>query len=385
MKKAEQWTANRLKRCLKGGAVAYVGYLANLAHDELTELVEQHGGRMAPSPHTAGLIVIGGAGLPVTTTGSAIAFDTSDVITERRFTELLCPDCETDRDGYTVEALAEVLGIPAARVTAWAKAGLIRPQTIEHGVMRFDFGAAGVARTLVNLTAAGVRIDTLRKTLQKLRTTLPELDEPLRQLATLERNGPLLFRLETGDLAAVDGQLQMDFDHHGVAGVIDPEPIQLRLVPAERTAHEWHALAVEQEQNGLLTEAEKSYRQALAAGGPNAKIAFDLAHLLAETGRLAEARERYHQVVEIDPDCVDAWNNLGILHADAGDLPAAADAFRAALRLAPDDARAHYNLADALQDLGLAAEAAPHWSHYLRLAGDASPQSDYARRLIGER
>jgi hypothetical protein len=66
-----------------------------------------------------------------------------------------------------------------------------------------------------------------------------------------ERNGSLLFRLETGDLAAVAGQLQMDFDQPGVAGVIEPEANPASLRPGQCTAREWYALAVEKEQNGF--------------------------------------------------------------------------------------------------------------------------------------
>ena len=283
----------------------------------------------------------------------------------------------SDGNLFTARTLAELLNIPEARINAWAKAGLIKPAGDQCGVARFEFRQAAIARSLSEMTAAGVTIDKLRRTLRQLQQRMPDLTEPLQQLTILEHNGPLLVRLETGDLAEVTGQMQLQFDR-----LPQPEPIQLRLVPTLTSAADWHERAIEQERAGMLAEAEQSYREALMVGGPTPQFAFDLANVLVKLGKKPRAIERYLQAVELDPDYAAAWNNIGILQADLGDLNSACDAFRRALALTPDDPRVHYNLADALDTMGFLEEARRHWQTYLRHDPMGSPWSDHARARL---
>src|SRR5206468_731521 len=150
---------------------------------------------------------------------------------------------------------------------------------------------AAVARSLCSMMASGVTIDRLRRTLRQLQRQIPDLKEPIQQLTILEHNGPLLVRLESGDLAEVSGQLQLEYDNDP-----QPQPAQLRLVPTLSTAADWHDQAVEQERAGLLSDAEQSYRQALLVGGPSAQRVFDLASVLTKLGKIPQAIERYRQV-----------------------------------------------------------------------------------------
>jgi DNA-binding transcriptional MerR regulator len=376
---ANIWTADALRDALAGG-VSYAGQLANLTHDDFVEIVTEQGGRYIRFSNHGNFaaIVIGAAGLPVLPSGEPMALPSDRLISESEFCSLLNvqPPCEDDRL-YTVAMLSQLMNIPESRINAWVKAGLIKPSRAERGVMRFEFRQAAVARTLVELTAAGVTIDKLRRTLRQLQLKMPDLKEPLQQLTILEHNGPLLVRLESGDLAEVSGQLQLEFDNQP-----QPEPVQLRLVPALTTAADWHEQAVSQERNGLLNEAEDSYRRALMLAGPNGQLSFDLASLLTKRGKIPAAIERYHHVIELEPNRADAWNNLAILLADSADLPSACDAFRRALQITPDDAKLHYNLADALDTLGYVQEAAPHWRAYLHYDPTNSPWAQHARERL---
>lgn len=379
------WTAARLRAALAGGA-CYAGQLADLTHEEFVDLVERNGGRYVRySNHGRfGVIVVGGAGLPVLPNGEPMALPAGRLISEAEFARLLDVTGADDHDRlYTAPMLSQLMGIPEARILAWVKAGLIRPVPTPgatpggDAAMRFEFRQAAIARTLSELTAAGVTVDRLRRTLRQLQQQMPDLREPLQQLTILEHNGPLLVRLETGDLAEVTGQLQLEFD-----GRPQPEPLQLRLVPTLTTAADWHDHAVAHERAGRLAEAEAAYRQALLVGGPSPQAAFDLASILAKLGRTPQAIERYRQVVEIEPHHADAWNNLGILLADSGDPAGALEAFRQAIHHAPDDPRVHYNLADVLDTLGHTAEARAHWQEYLRHDPAGSPWSSHARERL---
>jgi tetratricopeptide (TPR) repeat protein len=389
---SKPWTRVSLGAALRGGC-GYAGQLAELSHDDFVAAVERHGGRYVPYAHGArmGVLVVGGAGLPLTAAGEPVDLRGRPAIEERSFLDLL-GEAAADDGLYSAAQLAQVLGVPEARLRAWVKAGLLVPRGGRHGVARFDFRQASRVRTLCDLTAAGVGVATLRRSLKQLQAWLPrgegkqdEFADPLAKLAVLERNGPLLVRLESGALAEVDGQMHLSFEPPGDREHDPTQPLQMpqfRLTVGPQSAADWHEQAVAQERAGLLGEAEASYRKALQVGGPDPQICFDLAHLLATTNRGEAAAERYQQVVELDPRRGDAWNNLGILLADAGRAAPAADAFRQAIALDADDPLAHYNLADTLEALGFPADAADHWRAYLRLDPTTSAWAEHARARL---
>ena len=371
---------------IEGGTVSFVGRLGDVTPAQLQEAVETLGGRLVPSRagEPVDVLVIGEGELPLTAEGDpALPLPRSAqtrVVSEGDFLREL--RLATDEDGpvrlFTLEALAELLREPVAKVKAWYQAGLIRPAIIQHGIPRFEFRQVAAARMLAQLTASGVSTGKLRQSLEKLKKWLPDVRQPLEQLDVLERAGKLMVRLEEGDVAELDGQLQLDYEDEGEA----PEPFQLRLVPGPRSAEDFHEQAVDQERHGLLEEAEDSYRRALRAGGPDASACFDLAHVLQAQGKHLQALERYLQVVELDPRHVDAWNNLGVVLGDLERHEMAVEAFREALKLDPQSSRAHYNLADALETLGQAPRALEHWRAYLKLSPGPDIWSDHARRRV---
>ena len=202
--------------------------------------------------------------------------------------------------------------MPPERLRNWVKAGLIQPAQTEHGVPCFDFRQVAAAKSLCDLLSSGVTLGRVRRSLEHLRTWMPDVDQPLQQLAILERLGPLLVRLEQGDLAeTAGGQYHFDF-----TGEPDPSLSPMKIIPGPRTASEWFEQGLEQERHGYLTEAAGSYRQALLTGGPDAEVCFDLANVLRGLGERQQAMERYLQAVEIDSKFSDAWNNLGLCLAE---------------------------------------------------------------------
>jgi tetratricopeptide (TPR) repeat protein len=162
-----------------------------------------------------------------------------------------------------------------------------------------------------------------------------------------------------------------------------PKGSSLWVPTALVTAAQWYQRGQEQAAGDYPAEAAESYRQALLAGGPDARVCYDLAHALAEIGQMDAAAERYRQAVEIKPDFSDAWNNLGAALAELGRGQDAADAFQRVLELCPDDLRSIYNLADTLDELGRTQEAAPHWQAYLR-QDSTSRWAAHARRQLGQ-
>jgi tetratricopeptide (TPR) repeat protein len=333
----------RLRRLLRRG-VTYVGTLGLVSHERFVDIVTRWQGTYVPFASHArpAVVVIGSGDLPVNSSGDPLRFVASTPpdkpvrIDEGRFLDLF--DAEHDHEGllYTLPQLAEVLQVSTRKLSAWVDAGLIRSRTDTSDLPRFDLRQASVARTLVNLTAAGVSTARLRQTLLKLRRWIG-VEEPLQQLAVLDGYDAIRVRLHTGELADSDGQLHMEF--------AEPLPSRsLSLGNDVSASINTHELAVELELAGNWRQAEAGYHRALLEHGPNAQISFDLAHLLAQRGEIDRAVERYRAAIELQPDFADAWNNLGLLLADLRDYDSAVAALRRAAALSPADADIRYNL-----------------------------------------
>jgi tetratricopeptide (TPR) repeat protein len=358
--------------------VTYTGRLAFVTHEEFVNLVEQAGAHFVPTagPSTSA-IVVGQQDWALRSDGTLPpALGKPDprtlVVSEERFLSVLGIEPEDRREPqlYTTATLGELLGISRERLRAWVNAGLIRPARHEQGIMRFDFRQVSIAKMLWEISQAGVPLAQVRRSLQQLRAWMPDVDQPLDQLAVLEQCGRLLVRLEEG-LAQPDGQFHFDF-----TGEPPPEPAPPPcLTIGPRTAVDWMAQARQQEHGGYLEEAADSYRQCLMKGGPDREACYNLAHVLAQLGYKYQALERYRQAIEIDPRFGDAWNNLGILLAEMGEREEACIAFRRVLAIDSQHLRAHYNLADTLDELGRLAEAREHWQAYVRL----DPMSDWGK------
>jgi tetratricopeptide (TPR) repeat protein len=268
---------------------------------------------------------------------------------------------------YPQNALAEALAVDPRQVADWIASGLLTPTHRDGDECYFDFPQIARARTLVELSDAGVTVARIRRSIDQLRRLLPPDQDPLQHLTGVSARGRLLVRMGDGELAEVSGQLNFDF-------LNEAEPIPLPGQPRDKS--EWHASGVRKELDGDLTAAVNCYSQALLVGGPDARVCFDLAHALGDCGEHERAIERYMQTIEIDPGYVDAWNNLGVLLAETGKRAEACVAFEGALVGNPADARAHYNLADTLEELGRADLAAAHWRAYL--SGDSFKLSEHA-------
>ena len=377
---------------ISGGLVSSTGRLASMAHDEFVQLIETYNGKFIQASgcdQTLSLLVVGQQDWPLTRDGTLTpTLREARIATERNGSHLTILSEEQFLDGlgleaeresvhrlYTLAALTELLKVSRERIRAWVKAGLITPTETGGGVWHFDFRDVSAAKTLCELARSGVSTARLRESFEQLRTWMPDADQPLQQLSLLEHDGELLVRLERGDLAETDGQLRLEFQP-------DEQGTSMRITPiGPSSAAEWAAQAVEQEQAGYLPDAADSYRQALLAGGPDARTCFDLANLLHKYGEHELAVERYRQATEVDSSFADAWNNLGAVLTELDRIEEACDAFRRALSIDPTDSRAHYNLADALDDLGQAHDASEHWRAYLKYDTQSQWASHARKRL----
>lgn len=375
---------------LKGKQVAFTGRLASMTRAEAAKLIANHGGVFVTvvSRHTA-FLVVGQEGLPLNSDGTLSnklqkareleGKSAIHILSEEEFFERLGV---TDSSAgvhrlFSTAQLCRLLRVPRDRLRSWINAGLIEPADTSQGVGLFDFQQVTGVKMLSDLAQSGVTSQQIRRSLEQLGRWLGDVDGPLSRLTRIEHDGPLLVRLDEGQLAEPSGQMHFDFSDSPAAVVAHP--------PSEPTADadDWWERGCDQEEAGRLHDAAASYRQALLAGGPKAEICFNLGNVLYALGQKAQASERFRQAVELDASFTEAWNNLGTVLLELSQFDEALAAYREAVKRRPDYADAHYNLADALEQLGAVAEARQHWKAYVHLE-PTGQWANYARRRLAQ-
>ena len=390
---------------LSGKRVAFVGRLASMAKREAAQLLRQHGAVVLEEPDASvHLIVVGEEGLaPLDSTGWDEFFEPiraaseqgqAEIATETQLWQRLgLVDAQHDMHRlYTPAMLAELLGVPVAVIRRWHRRGLIVPVREVRRLAYFDFQEVATARRLAQLLAAGMSPQAIEKKLEALARCLPGITRPLAQLSVIIQGREILLRQGDG-LIEPGGQLRFDFDAsktrqaapdeeaasaaaEGVLPLADHAAVETPM-PLDQMCR----AAAELEDGGRLEAAAEMYRAAMAAGGPQPEICFQLAELLYRLGDAGGARERYYMAIELDEDYVEARANLGCVLAETGQRGLAVAAFQGALAHHADYADAHYHLARTLDELGRRAEAETHWQAFLGLAAD-SPWADQARQRL---
>jgi tetratricopeptide (TPR) repeat protein len=341
---------------LRGKQVAISGRLASMSRSEAAALIATHGGQVvAGLTRTTDWLLVGQGGEPLDHDGRLTArLQKAQQLQRRGYPIGILPEEDflawvgLDSRGeihrlYTTIQMCRILRLPPQRLRSWLRVGLVQPVETVQGIAYFDYQQVSWARTLCELTRAGVRPEQIRRSLEQLRRWLP-VERPLAQLGLLEQNGQLLVRLESGQLAEPSGQRHFDF-------AADTAPEVVEAAPRQRTAEQWFETGCDLEVAGHLPQAADAYRQALLVGGPDANVCYNLANVLYHLGDKGQAAERYRQAVEVNPGFAEAWNNLGNVLGDLEQYEEAIAAYRQALKLNPQWGDAHYNLAVTLDQL----------------------------------
>ncbi len=225
---------------------------------------------------------------------------------------------ETARAWYVMQVVrfshrdaARILGVPPRQLRALARAG-----SLSRGDGGYDFLDLRCLRAVLELRARGVPLRRIRDTIERLRSSFPELDRPA---ASLRLAGPASGRLVVrirGSLQEPGGQMLLEF------GAAAEAPV--RVLPDE------------------------------GGRGPDEAVTwFELGcHLDALPGEEEAARRAYRRAVEADPSFADAWCNLGAAEHRLGRRAEAERAWREATRRLPGHVEARLNLAALLDEAG---------------------------------
>ena len=282
--------------------------------------------------------------------------------------------------GYSAREAASLLGVPAARVHWFVRAGLVSPGRGDRREVRFSFQDLVLLRAAQGLLEGGVPVRRVRRALAHLPGQLPR-GRSLSAVRLTAEGGQVVVREGNRRWNPESGQALLDFEVAELAAAAAPlAPRLVRSADAEGelSTSEWFRLACEIE----VTSAEEAialYRRVLAADSRHGDALLNLGRLLHELGDLGEAEECYRRALALAPADAVAAYNLGVALEDQGRLADAARAYVAALGIDPDNADACYNLAGVYERLGENGEAVRWLKEYRRLAGAAPPRSRWPK------
>ena len=345
------------------GVISFTGRLASMKRSQAFAIVRQQGGtpRRGVTKATT-LLVVGQLGWPLMDDGqpsNSLKRAKSlqlPIINEPRFLELAgLRAAEVDTPVFSKDKLMALTLLVEDDIECLVDIGLLRPT---DNLFRFRDISAG--RQLAKLSANGVKLSKIVKSLAQIRKWLPEADLP---------NVKLVPEGEALELRQFNGRV----NPHGQFLL----PLDMSTEDADALVEEAQ-VAAEQER---LEDAERFYRRAMSADHKDPVIPFDLADLIRGQGRHAEAEKLYRSAVRLDPHFAEAWYNLSDI-LDARDyLDEAIKCLERSIKANPEYADAHFNLGLLLQKSSRFEEATRCWRRYLDL-DDNSEWSKKARRAL---
>lgn len=227
-------------------------------------------------------------------------------------------------------------------------------------------------RAALQLLARGVPLRRIRRTLDGVRRSLPDVDQPLSRLRLLVDGSERVVVDHDGRLLESDGQMVFDFQPRAasdVASLRGPAPGE------EETALAWfeRGCALDSDPR-TLADALVAYRRSLVLDPEFADAHCNLGTVLYNQGRRAEARVCFERCLALSPRHLEAHFNLANVLEEDDRNESALRHYKDCLRIDPVFVDARLNLALLYEKLGLSRTALPHWRWYLRL----EPQGSWA-------
>ena len=269
---------------------------------------------------------------------------------------------------YGVREVEKLLQLPRSTIRALIDAGFVSPARGPRNAWRFSFQDLIVLRTAQALAAAQVPKRRITRSVRELRRHLPE-SMPLSGLSICAVADRVVVKEGARRWHAESGQYLLAFEGNPADGslsvlekrVLEKRP-HARQPNASELVEQGAALAGHDPEAALA-----AYQQALGADPTLLEAHMSRGWLLHEAGRLAEAERAYREgIAACGPDAGLLYN-LGVLLEDLERKPEALQAYEQALAASPDFADCHYNLALLCEALGRPRDAIRHMARYRKL------------------
>ena len=338
--------------------VYFLGKLSGANRKEAAEIVRLAGGNAANRlTADVDLIVVGDENILKQDwnlwndqlddeTRKAFEKGTLTILSETDFWEKYgSPTTESPQTLYTPSMLAKLTGLPMPLLRRLQRERLIMPVRQVFRLCYYGRETILPLKMMQNMIASGLSIPAAIDRLRKIGRYKPE------NLSAVRLEGKDLVVISEEGNVDQNGQKRFSFIEEAepvhVFAPVDPLAILHSIFEPESEANDPVVLceaACELESQGNLQGAADLYRAALAAGGANPQINFQLAEVLYRQGDLSAACERYFSAIELDETFVEARANLGCVLAELGRDDLAAAAFRGALKLHPGYAEVRLHL-----------------------------------------
>jgi tetratricopeptide (TPR) repeat protein len=271
---------------------------------------------------------------------------------------------------FTLRHVEGMLGLGRGVIAGLIDAGFVAPSRGRRNEYRFTFQDVVLLRTAFELKAANVPSRRLLRSLQRLKSKLPE-ELPLSGLRIRAIGNDIAVRTADAQWEADSGQLLMDFEVAAPGGTISFLQKAAREA-APRSTADWFEEG-ERLEAADPRAAEAAYRRALEATPANVDAAMNLGVLLCEAGRGTEAIELYDRALAHAPASAALHFNRAIALEDQGRHREAAAGYERCLQLDERFHDAHYNAARLYEKLGEMRSAVRHYSAYRRLQQQDQP------------
>ncbi len=278
---------------------------------------------------------------------------------------------------YSTRQVAELLGIPAARVRSLARREFLAPGRDKQGQLRFSFQDLVLLRTANGLLEAGVQPRRVWRALRAVRARLPA-DRPLSSVRVLADGQRVLIRERDTAWEPESGQTILAFAVEDLAAKVAPLVMAAATQARARanTSDEWFELALEFDHVGATEDAAAAYREAISLDGAHVNARINLGRLLHNGRAYGQAEQLYRDALGIDPGNAIAAFNLGVALEDQGALQEAMDTYRHALSVDPALPDVHYNLARLYERRGERQTALRHFACFRDLSNERDELSD---------
>jgi hypothetical protein len=268
---------------------------------------------------------------------------------------------------FTLRRVAELLGLPVARVRTLARAAGLAGAS-------FRFADVVVLRSLAGLVAARVSPRSMRGALERLSAR----GESLAGVSLTAHGRDVVVRDDAGLWDASTGQGCLDFSRSAPASDVVALPRRKTPAPppsdASATAaappleaDDWFDLAQASEKEDPAAALD-AYQQVLALVPTHYPALINVGRLFHEAGDPEKAEAAYRAAIAAEPGLPLGRFNLAVLLDDTGRTEEAVVCYRGVLDSDPGFADAHFNLARLYERQGDKLGAVRHLSRYRSLS-----------------
>jgi tetratricopeptide (TPR) repeat protein len=286
--------------------------------------------------------------------------------------------------GYSVEDVAQLLGVSLRQVNAFVRAGFLAPATGDDGRAQFSFQDVVLLRTAQGLVGAAIAPARVKRALRKLKEQLPD-GKPLTGVSIAAEGNRIVVRDGRTRWNPESGQALFDFRvdelAKDAAQLSDFKPRAAKVTGKGKAAsdgvttagedaeysEDWYGVGCAREDEGDRDGAVAAYKRALGADETHVDAHINLGRMLHERGETPLAVRHYQRALELKPGDSIAAFNLGVALEDQERFDEAASAYLQAVSTDPRSADAHYNLAGVYERMGDRAGAIRHLRAYKQL------------------